>query len=80
MSYKCKDCRFYEPKRCSVYNNNNYSGCNAICQHFVAYSTRNQSELKKCRDCRFFTGNSCLEFPMTQSPNSAVCPYGSIIK
>ena len=80
MSYKCKDCRFYEPKRCSVYNNNNYSGCNAICHNFVAYSSRSQSELKRCRDCRFFEGNRCSEYSISQSPNTVACSYGSIIK
>ena len=50
---KCKECRFYESRRCSEMNMSQ-SPTSIACHRFSQYSTRNPNELKKCKDCRFY--------------------------
>ncbi len=76
---KCKECRFYENRKCSEMNIPQ-SPTSTACHRFSLYSTRNPAELKKCKDCRFYAGQRCNDYNIPQSPNSAVCAYGSICK
>ena len=76
---KCKECRFYESKRCSEMNRSQ-SPSSIACHRFSQYSTRNPNELKKCKDCRFYAGSRCSEHNRRQSPTNPVCTAGSICK
>ena len=76
---ECRDCRFYENRRCSEMNMSQ-SPTSSACHRFSAYSTRNPNELKRCKDCRFYAGQRCSEHNMSQSPNSVICWAASICK
>ena len=76
---QCKDCRFYEGRRCTA-RNFSPSAQTASCYSFSAYSTRNSADFKECRDCRFFDGSKCVERNFNPTPATSKCYDGSICK
>lgn len=75
----CKDCRFYESKRCTE-RKGAANASNFTCYAFSPYSNRDPSGLKHCKDCRFYSGGKCLEKNVSTTPNSSLCYAASICK
>lgn len=64
MAGKCKDCRFYDGRKCEIYGSRMP---NSTCgTHFASYT---KSQTKTCKDCRFYDGKRC-EVYGSRMPNS----------
>lgn len=69
MAGKCKDCRYYNGKRCVIYGARMpSSSCGT---HFASYT---RSETTTCKDCRFYDGKSC-EIYGARMPSSSCSQF-----
>ena len=63
----CRDCRFFDGKRCSVRNSNSSPG--SSCSNFIANT--GEADDKHCRACRFYDGQYCSVRKAKASPGSS---------
>lgn len=69
MAGKCKDCRYYNGKRCETYGARmSSSSCGT---HFASYT---RSETTTCKDCRFYNGRRC-EIYGARMPSSSCSQF-----
>ena len=69
MASKCKDCRYYNGKRCEIYGARMpSSSCGT---HFASYT---KSETTTCKDCRFYNGRRC-EIYGARMPSSSCSQF-----
>ena len=76
---QCKDCRFYEGRRCTE-RNFGAEPFSSSCSYFSAFSTRDSSGFTQCKDCRFYSGGKCIERNCSAYAMSSKCSFGSVCK